>query len=138
MRAVLAGFSYFLLCFAAGMVMGPIREFVLAPHLGRMGALFAEAPVMLTVSVLAALFVLTRREPPFSRLEATVMGLSGLAFLLANEFAFALFLRGETPIGYVVSLMTPFGALSFMLFLAFGAAPILITAWRRNRDAARR
>lgn len=51
---------YFALTFAAGWVLGPIREFRIIPRLGRTAGLLLEAPLMLAVSFAAARWVVSR------------------------------------------------------------------------------
>ena len=46
MRTLKAGTIYFLLVFAVGWVLGPIRELWLVPHLGRTTGSLFEAPLM--------------------------------------------------------------------------------------------
>ena len=43
MRALKAGVIYFLLVFAVGWILGPIRELWAVPHFGRMAAALSEA-----------------------------------------------------------------------------------------------
>jgi hypothetical protein len=47
MRPLKAGLIYFLLVFAFGWVLGPIRELWAVPRFGRRAALLVEAVIML-------------------------------------------------------------------------------------------
>jgi hypothetical protein len=47
MRALKAGVIYFLLVFAVGWILGPIRELWAVPHVGRVAAMLCEAVIML-------------------------------------------------------------------------------------------
>ena len=54
MRALKAGVIYFLLVFAVGWILGPIRELWAVPHFGRMAAMLSEAFIMLVAMIVAA------------------------------------------------------------------------------------
>jgi hypothetical protein len=45
---------YFVLVFAVGWVLGPIRELWAVPHFGRMAATLSEAVIMLIAMIVAA------------------------------------------------------------------------------------
>jgi hypothetical protein len=50
MRALKAGVIYFLLVFAVGWILGPIRELWAVPHFGHMAAMLSEAFIMLVAN----------------------------------------------------------------------------------------
>ena len=54
MRVLKAGVIYFLLVFAVGWVLGPIRELWAVPHFGRIAAMLSEAVIMLIAMIVAA------------------------------------------------------------------------------------
>ena len=54
MRALKAGVIYFLLVFAVGWVLGPIRELWAVPHFGRVAVMLSEAVIMLVAMIVAA------------------------------------------------------------------------------------
>ena len=60
MRALKAGVIYFLLVFAVGWVLGPIRELWAVPHFGRVAAMLSEAVIMLVAMIVAARWVIRR------------------------------------------------------------------------------
>ena len=47
MRALRAGLVYFLLVFAVGWILGPIRELWAVPHFGRTAAMLSQPFMML-------------------------------------------------------------------------------------------
>lgn len=55
-----AGAFFFGLAFAAGWVLGPIRELWVVPRFGRTAGLLLEAPVMLAVMFAAARWTIRR------------------------------------------------------------------------------
>jgi hypothetical protein len=59
MRALKAGVIYFLLVFAVGWILGPIRELWAVPRFGRIAAILSEA-VMLLAMIVAARWVIRR------------------------------------------------------------------------------
>jgi hypothetical protein len=51
---------YFLLVFAVGWILGPIRELWAVPHFGRVAATLSEAVIMLIAVTVAARWVIRR------------------------------------------------------------------------------
>ena len=115
---------YALLAFAAGFVLGPIREWVLLPRIGRLGATVAELPLLLGWCWLAAGWVLRRlRVPPgAARLR---LGLAALALLLAVEFAVGAALRGWDAREWLADFLTPPGLAALAAYLVFALIPRL-------------
>jgi hypothetical protein len=64
MRIFKAGVIYFLLIFALGWILGPIRELWAVPRFGRMTALLVEAIIMLIAMIVAAGWVTLRFDVP--------------------------------------------------------------------------
>jgi hypothetical protein len=64
MRALKAGVVYFLLVFAVGWILGPIRELWAVSHLGRMAAMLSEAVIILIAMIVAARWVIRRFDVP--------------------------------------------------------------------------
>ena len=76
---------YFLLVFAVGWVLGPIRELWAVSHFGRMAATLSEAVVMLIAMMVAARWVI-RRFHVSRTLPATIsMGIVAIGLLLPAE-----------------------------------------------------
>ena len=133
MRAVVkAAFAYFAVAFAAGFVLGAIREIVVVPRLGGLVAVAAEVPIMLTISWIAARAIVVRVAVPPDLMSRLAMG--GLAFglLQAAEIALASAF-GLPPAAYLAALTTPRGALGSAAQVVFALLPALVA-----RDAARR
>jgi hypothetical protein len=124
MRELPAGLLYVLLVLAAGWVLGPARELLLAPAIGRWAAMLVEAPLMLGACILAARWTIRRLAvPPWpgARLR---MGLAALAVLLLAEIAGSAVLRGIGPEAWLRRAATPEGALTLLLFALFAALPL--------------
>lgn len=62
-----AGAIYFGLCFGAGLVLGTIRVLWLLPAVGTRTAELLEMPVMLTVIILSARWVVRHFSMPIQR-----------------------------------------------------------------------
>jgi hypothetical protein len=133
MRALKAGVIYFLLVFAVGWIMGPIRELWAVPHLGRMPTMLTEAIIMLIAMIVAARWVIRRLDVPRT-LPATIsMGLVALGLLVPAEIAGVVWVRGLSLQEYLAGFATGPGIISLVMFLLFAAMPALVTLSRRGR-----
>jgi hypothetical protein len=65
MRAFKAGVIYFLLAFAVGLILGPIRELWALPHFGCVATILLEVVIMLIAMVVSARWghSMVRRAP---------------------------------------------------------------------------
>lgn len=79
MRILKAGVIYFLLLFALGWILGPIRELWAVPRFGRMTALLVEAIIMLIAMIVAAGWVTLRFDVPQTLGSTIPVGLVALA-----------------------------------------------------------
>jgi hypothetical protein len=126
MRALKAGAVYFLLLFAVGWVLGPIRELWAVPRFGRLTALLFEAVIMLIAMIISARWVMRRFEVQ-QTLGATIpMGLIAIGLLAPAEIAGVLLVRGLSLQEYVGSLATAPGVISLLMFLLFAMMPTLV------------
>jgi hypothetical protein len=133
MRAFKAGAIYFLLVFAVGWILGPIRELWAVPHLGRVAAMLSEAVIMLTAMIVAARWVIRRFDVPRTLLATISMGLVALALLVPAEIAGVLWVRGLPLKEYLASFANTPGIISLVMFLLFAAMPTLVTRLTRGR-----
>jgi hypothetical protein len=125
-RTLKAGTIYFLLVFAVGWVLGPIRELWLVPHLGQtMGSLF-EAPLMVIAMIVAAGWVLRRLDVMYALNARLAVGLVALVILLVAELVGVRWVRGRSIQEYLAGYATPSGLISLLLFLLFAAMPSLV------------
>lgn len=127
MRALKAGVIYFLLVFAVGWVLGPIRELWAVPHLGRVAAMLSEAVIMLLAMIVAARWVIRWFDVPRTLLATISMGPVALALLVPAEIAGVVWVRGLSLQGYFASFLTAPGVISLVMFLLFAAMPTLVT-----------
>jgi hypothetical protein len=126
MQTLKAGGIYFLLVFAAGWVLGPIRELWLMPHLGRTMGSLLEAPLMVIAMILAAGWVLRCLNVPYAVNARLAVGLVALGILFVAEIAGVRWVRGISIREYLAVYETPSGLISLLLFLLFAAMPSLV------------
>ncbi len=133
MGALIAGAVYFLLVFAAGFVLGPVRVLWLAPKVGERAAELLEAPIMLAVIVVAARWTVQRFAMASTVGKPLLVGSIALALLLAAEFSVVLGLRGLRVGGYIAGRDPVAGAVYVLLLGLFAAMPALLCRRRRKR-----
>ena len=136
MRPLKAGLIYFLLVFALGWVLGPIRELWAVPRFGRVAALLIEAIIMLIAMMVSSRWVMRRFEVHQTLGSTIAMGLVALGILLPAEIAGALWVRGLSLDEYLASFVTAPGVISLIMFLLFAAMPSLIRLFIRGRVRA--
>lgn len=132
MTLLKAGALYFALAFAAGWVLGPIRELVVIPRFGRTVGHLVEAPLMLIVIVLAARWVV-RRFAIGGRGARAAVGLVALALLLSAELLGTRWLRGLAWAEYLAGFHSPAGLIALALFGLFAVMPVLVPPGPRAR-----
>lgn len=135
MRSVRAALLYFGLVFAVGCLLGPVRELWVAPRLGTLGAVLAEAPLMAVAMAAAARWAARRTDLPAAAGARLLAGLLALIPLALAELAGSVWLRGRSLGAYLAGLGTPAGIVSLALFALYAAMPALTAP---GRDADRR
>jgi hypothetical protein len=136
MRILKAGVMYFLVLFAIGWVLGPIRELWAVPPFGRMTALLAEAIIMLIAMIVAVRWVILRFNVPQTLGSTIPMGLVALGILAPAEIAGVLWVRGQSLQDYAASFVTAPGVISLVMFVLFAVMPTLVTLVRRGHVGA--
>jgi hypothetical protein len=126
MRALKAGVIYFLLVFAVGWILGPIRELWAVPHLGRVTAMLSEAVIMLVAMIVAARWVIRRFAVPQALGATLSTGLVAIGLLFPAEIAGVLLVRGLSLHDYLESFATAPGVISLVTFLLFALMPTLV------------
>lgn len=125
-RPLLGALVYFALVFAAGSVLGPLREFALRPSVGESVAVLIEAPLMLAVSYFAAWWCIKRFSIASQPGDRFAMAGVALAMLLTTEITGSLTLRGLSWSAYAAHLATVPGVISLVLFGFFAVFPICV------------
>jgi hypothetical protein len=136
MRIFKAGVIYFLLLFALGWILGPIRELWAVPRFGRMTALLVEAIIMLIAMIVAAGWVTLRFDVPQTLGSTIPVGLVALAILAPAEIAGVLWVRGQSLQDYTASFVTAPGVISLVMFVLFAVMPTVVTLVRRGHVGA--
>src|SRR5207302_8249207 len=126
MRALKAGLIYFLLVFAVGWILGPIRELWAVPYVGRVAATLSEATILLIAMTVAARWVIRRFEVPQTLSDTLSIGLIAIGLLFPAEIAGVVWVRGLSLREYVASFVTGPGVISLLIFLLFAAMPPLV------------
>ena len=122
-----AGAIYFLILFALGWILGPIRVLWAAPRLGPTISMLLEAIVMLTAMIIVAKWAIRRFGVISTRGAAISMGLIALGLLLSAEFAGILWIRKLSVRDYLATFLSPSGLVALLMFLLFGAMPTLVS-----------
>jgi hypothetical protein len=126
MNALKAGLLYFALVFSAGYILGTVRVLWIAPRLGTRTAELLEAPVMITVSFVAARWVVRRLNLAADLSSRLGTGLIALALMLAAEFGFMLWVRGLTFRSYFVGLDPVAGTVYWLALAIFALMPMMV------------
>jgi hypothetical protein len=132
MHSLRAGVIYFLLVFAVGWVLGPIREIWLIPRAGRMTATVVEAVIMSMAMIVSVRWVIRRYNVPPRLGPSILVGLAAFGILLPVEIAGALWVRRLAFDEYMESFVTGPGVISLAMFLLFAAMPALVARLERR------
>lgn len=136
MPALKAGAIYFLILFALGWVLGPIRALWATPRFGPMIGMLLEAVIMLMAMIIAAKWAI-RRFDVLGTLAGTIsMGLIALGLLLPAELAGVLWIRRLSVRDYLGTFLSPVVAL--LMFLLFAAMPTLVARLGNREQRAGR
>lgn len=132
-RSVLDGLLYGGLCFAAGGLLGAIRELLLRPTLGPELGRWVEFPLVTLAAVAIAWQLVTNRPGQSLRAWLEVGGI-GVATLLALESSLALLVLGIPLAAYLASYDVSQGALFPIGLGVMGAAPAVLHRLGRTRS----
>jgi hypothetical protein len=130
MRALKAGIIYGLLGFAAGFLFGALREMLFIPLFGDRAGHLIEFPLLMVLIFLIAAALIRRREIR-SATSAAVVGVTGVAILLAVESTFALAVMGQSTDEYLAGFNVLNGELFPVGLAAMALAPVFFA--RRER-----
>jgi hypothetical protein len=121
-RELKAAILYVLAAFGLGFLLGPIREFLLVPAMGRLAALLVELPVMLGFCWWIAPRIIRRCDVPPGEARLR-MGFAALSLLLALEFFTGVALRGWDLQAWLTDFATPPGLVTLLAYLIFALLP---------------
>jgi FlaA1/EpsC-like NDP-sugar epimerase len=106
-------------------VLGTVRETLVLPRFGPLGAVALEAPGMLLAIWLTARWAV-RRFAVARMGDRLRMGGLAFAVMMLAEFAGSLALRGMSAGQWLAHFAEPAGFLSLSLFVAFAAMPVVV------------
>ncbi|HYE62108.1 MAG TPA: hypothetical protein VD997_08935 [Phycisphaerales bacterium] len=124
-RLITVGVLYGLAGFAAGFVMAPVRIMLLEPRIGPVAAVLVEVPVVLTVSFLAARWLVRRFVPGATPAQRAALGTVAFMLLQTAEFGLSLAM-GDTPPSYAAKIAAPAGVIGIAAQVLFGLLPLIV------------
>ncbi|WP_052341072.1 hypothetical protein [Salinarimonas rosea] len=125
-RALIAGLAYFALVFAAGVVLGTLRAFVLTPAFGHVGAVIVELPVILAIAAIAARRLVRRFAVPPALGPRAAMGTLAFGLLILAELGLSVALFGRTPGAHWATYTTLPAQLGLAGQVAFALLPLFV------------
>jgi hypothetical protein len=126
MRILKPGLLYFAVVFGAGLMLGPVRIIWVVPRLGARWAELMEMPIMLTVTVLAARWIIRRFAVPPEPSVRLGMGFFALVLMLVAEFALVTRLRGISISEYLATRDPVSGTAYYMTLIVCALMPLLV------------
>jgi hypothetical protein len=119
---------YFLIVFATGFVLGPIRELWAVPRFGERVAELIEQPIMLVAVVLAARWTVRRFRVSLETSKSLGIGLIALGFLLVAELLVVVGVRGLSVANYIKSRDPVSGTVYLLMLAVFALMPWLASS----------
>jgi hypothetical protein len=126
MRTAASALLYFVIVFAAGFLLGPIRVFWLEPQVGPTIAVLCEAPFLLVVMAVAARWVPLKLHLARDPTSLALMGLGALILQQLADVSVGVGLRGITFVAQLAHFGTAAGLIYAALLLVFAVMPVLI------------
>jgi hypothetical protein len=137
-QLVKAGAIYFAIVFGAGFMLGTIRVLWLVPAVGTRTAELLEMPIMLTVIVLSARWVVRKgsgticAQRPLGRSDKWFLtpwlgiGVIALGLILLLDFMVVLWIRGLSFSQYLEAFDPVAGTAHFVMLGLFAVMPLLV------------
>jgi hypothetical protein len=138
--ALKAGFTYFLVVFAVGFLLGTARVLAIVPRLGETTAVLLELPLMRGASWIASRRLVDRFEVPATIRARAAMGAFAFALLMAAELGVSILAFGRTAAEHATSYASARGALGLAAQIGFALLPLLplLQTMAHRPEAARR
>lgn len=121
-----AALIYFVLVFAAGLVLGPLRVLGIEPWLGPTYAVLVEVPILLAVMIWAARWVVGKVALRGDAGALLGMGIGALALQQMADIAVGLWLRRMSLTDIAANLATPAGVVYMLALAAFALMPLVV------------
>ena len=127
LRVILkAGVTYFSLVFGTGFILGTIRVLFIVPRFGARLAELIESPLMLTVTIFAARWIVRKFRVSVEASDRIAVGLLAIILLIALELTIVLWLRGLTLADYFRARDPVAGTVYYLLLVVFAVMPLLV------------
>jgi len=126
LRAVKAGVVYFLLIFALGWILGPIRELWAVRYFGHVTATLLEGMIMLIAMAITAGWIIRQFEVSHPLGSTLTMSLIGIGLLFPAEIVGVIWVRHLSVREYLAHFTTVPGVISLAMFLFFAAMPTVV------------
>jgi hypothetical protein len=123
---IAAAALYFIIVFAVGFMLGPIRVLWLEPRVGPTIAAACEAPFLLAAMAVAARWVPRAVRLPRDWVSLLATGAGALVLQQFADFAVGIGLRGVSPWEQLAQFTTPQGLIYAALLVAFVVMPLLL------------
>jgi len=132
---VKAALAYALTVFSIGFLLGAVRIWLLAPHVGTFAAVSLETPLILAASWYLSSYWLQRFSVGSALRTRLWVGIAAFMVLMALEITLSISLFHRSIAEFLAQLRTPAGALGFAGQIAFASFPLLgaLTTRRANR-----
>ncbi|MGL4323924.1 MAG: hypothetical protein ACRCTD_07760 [Beijerinckiaceae bacterium] len=131
LSALLAGFWYATIVFAAGFALGAMRETFVRQYLGDLTSVIVEIPFMLLLSWFVAQWLIARHTVPHRILDRVMMGIAALVLLLIAEAGVGIFLMKQSLWQHISSYFSWRGAVTIVSQGIFALIPCLFLLVRR-------
>ncbi len=131
MQILQAAVLYFLLVFGSGFVLGIGRVLLVVPLLGERAAELMEMPLMLTVIVAAARWIV-RHKLDGRQSTALPIGFIAMGLVLLAELAVGMWLRGMSAKEVFLNRDPVSGTAYYAALLFFAIMPTIIVRLRQT------
>lgn len=123
--ALVAGAAYFAILFGAGAAAGLPRVLFVSPHLGALGSVLIELPIMLALAWFACGWGADHLHVGGRPIDRVAMGGSTFIFLMAAESGLSLLMGGRSTEAAAIAADTWGPTLGFVAQAAACAFPLV-------------
>lgn len=121
--AARAGIFYFVIVFAAGILLGVLRVTVLLPRMGELPAVALELPIILLISWIVCRWLVARFSVPATPSHRAAMGALAFALLMLAELGLSTLVFGWPWPEYLAHYQTEPGLLGLSGQIVFALMP---------------
>ncbi len=133
-----AGSAYAVIVFLAGFCLGTLRIFVVAPRIGDVPAVAAEAPLMLLTSWIVCGWITRRFEMPALPRARLTMGIVAFLVLMLAEICVSVLAFGRSPSDHFAAYRSVAGMIGLSRKSLLRVFPCCRSAGKAGRGSAPR